>query len=280
MKTTKRTIDGTLVLGETFNSPQELLSVLGQRPHVFDQDFYPDDYVCNDPSFYGWTKSKQVKADFLNAKCDPSVLKAIDGEQPTSARKTEFYHDVVGFKPIVPLALMGQPKAMANQRTVLVKRKVINMHVSIGAHCGYSIAELSEAGKTIIEYIIGLEQQGYRVNLTVYFATYWGDVAYLGLRVKSASQPLDISRCAYPFVNPTFLRGIGFMWYQRTDGFEHSYGYGQPIGRKTGSAMRAFEESLPRENKIVLYLADIIKGGKEELDKALSELKARQFNSL
>ena len=281
MHTINRTINGIPVFGESYSSPTELLTVLGSRSlaDACLRDFFPDEYRNYD-DFYGFETGKQCKEDFVRAKCDPSILKAIQGDQPTSVRKTEFFHDVVGFKPIVPLALMNQPKAMFNQRTVLVKAKVINLHISITAHCGYTIEQLAKAGKTVIEYIWGLELEGYRVSLTVYFAVRHNrGLVYMGLKVKDASQPLDISRCAYPFINPSFFRGIGFMWYQRTSGFDHDSHYGWPFGRGSDWA-GAFEQALPRENRIVLYLADIMDNGKEGLDKALAEIKKNQYKSL
>lgn len=281
MRTIDTMIDHKHVFGETFNSPQELLNTLASREPQMDEDFFPDDYAPSDTDWFGFVNSRQCKQDFLSAKCDPSTLQSINVGAPISYRRRKTFNSVMGYAPNVPLALMNIPTSMINQKTVLVKTKVINLHVSVSASCSYSAKQLRQGGKTLIEYILALEHEGYRVSLTAYFGSwnYNEEVVYAGLKVKDASQPLDVARCAYPFINPSFFRGICFMWYQRTKGFKHLSTLGSPVSRGYTSG-RIFETALPRENKIVLYLTDVIDNGKEGLDEALADIKKRSHNSL
>ena len=281
MRTIDTHIDGKHVFGETYNSPQELLNTLASRESQMSKDYFPDGYAPYDTDWFGFVNSRQCKKDFLSANCDPSTLQSIKVDVPISYRRRKTFNSVMGYIPNVPLALMNIPTSMINQKTVLVKNKVINLHVSITADCSYSAEQLRQGGKTLIEYILSLEHEGYRVSLTAYFGS-WnhkGELVYIGLKVKDASQPLDVARCAYPFINPSFFRGICFMWYQRTKGFKHLSTLGSPVFRGFTSGA-IFEKALPRENRIVLYLTDVIDNGKTGLDEALADIKKRSYNSL
>lgn len=273
MKTIRETIENYFVFGETYENPRELLNTICARECFFDseRDRLRDDFQGDD--WCGYKTGKQLKADFLSNVCDAKSLKALTSilkPQGRNVPKVRFCNDVVGFKPIVPLAMMNVPKAMFNKKSITIKSKIVNVCVDISAFGNVNSNDLREAGKTIFEAIMGLEQKGYRVNLMVYdTAVMDNDIAWRALKVKDSSQPLDVARCAYPFVNPSYMRGIGFAWYQRTRGFKHSGGYGHPV--RSPDEKASFEKSVNDKNTIFLYLTDVINHGKEAINEVLSK---------
>lgn len=271
-----RTIDiqgrNVRVFGEIFNSTREIVDVVSAREHVFDDaDFFDPNWVCNDPYWNGWTYSKDLIKDCVMSKADEEVIEGIKAGITPSIEgvKIRNFANVQGFAPIVPNALMGLPNSMMDQRRVNIKAKVLNLYVNISTHGGYSASSLAKAGTKLMQYVIGLEQSGYRVGLTAFWGTECdGDVALIGVKVKDPSQPLDITRCAYPFVNPSFHRGIGYGWYQRTNGFHHSWGYGH-VPRHSSSCHRDIQRALSAENGVVVYFQDILDEGEDAIKEAI-----------
>ena len=261
------------VFGEIYNSPREIVDIVGARPHVFDDDddFFSPGAICNSPSWNGWTTHEELIEDCLSCKTRKDIIEGIKaGIKPSiEGVKVRNFANVQGFAPIVPNALMGLPNSMMDQRRVTVKAKVINLFVNISTLGGSSAYDLTIAGTKLMQYVIGLEQSGYRVGLTAFWGTYNdGDVAIIGVKVKDPSQPLDITRCAYPFVNPSFHRGICYGWYQRTEGFNHDWGYGH-VPRHGSSYHRDIQKSLGAENGIVIYFQDIINDGEQAIEEAI-----------
>ena len=272
MRTIKNNETYYQILGELFECPRELVSTLQARPHVYDEDFFSKGYRCSDSDFYGFTDSESLVNDCLTSKVNTDSLKAIkEGLHPISnATKIKFSKNVAGFNPIVPLALINVPKAMRTQKRVTVKSKVINLYISVGVASHYTLKQMREAGKNLMNYVIGLEQEGYRVGLTAIWGAVRGEsVAFVGMKVKDPSQPLDIARCAYPFINPSFTRGICFGWYQRTDGFPHDCCYGAPLSKKSPYHTQ-LEKVMGDKSSIVVYFQDIISDGVGVIKDALS----------
>ena len=262
------------LLGEIYESPRELVNSLKARTLAFgDEDFLSDGYVCKDTSFFGFRDGESLVNDCLTSKVDTDCLTAIkDGIHPVSNHtKIAFSKNVAGFSPIVPLALINAPKAMRTQKRVTVKSKVINLYVSVSVASRFSLDQMKKAGQSMMNYVLGLEQEGYRVGLTAV----WGSqndssVAFVGMKVKDPSQPLDIARCAYPFVNPSFARGIGFSWYQRTDGFPHDSCYGYALSKSKGYHNQ-LQNALGAKNDILIYFQDVINNGVDVIKEAMSE---------
>ena len=149
------------------------------------------------------------------------------------AKRIKFENSVAGFAPVVPLALMGVPNSMINMRQVPMKQKVLDLYVDMTAASYREAAEFIKAGKEIMSAIVALEKQGYRLNLYS-CQTYYesrggsGNADMLVMKVKSASQPLDLKRCSFSVAHPAFFRMIGFDWYSKVPGGRFRDGYGRP----------------------------------------------------
>lgn len=270
---TIRTQSDYTVFGEIFDNAQELINTVKGRKHVFDRDFFGG-YQCHN-SWYGFTDTDSLIQNCLSHSVDTRSINAIKTalKPKIQCNRTKTFNSVIGYIPNVPLALMNVPTSMINRKKVEIKSKVINLYVNISCHGGYSPNDIVDAGKTLMDYIIGLEQNGYRIGLTAFWSTSndYNEVSLVGLRIKDSSQPLDISRCAYPFMNPSFHRGICYAWYQRTGGFEHDWGYGQPISNGS-SQNECIKKALgTKDNGLVLCFEDILKSGKAYIESTLTD---------
>lgn len=185
----------------------------------------------------GWTgvSSYEEAVALMESGYQPSVdkLKAsIKANVRGQVKRTQFYRDVCGFNPIVPLAIQGVPECMLNSRMTQIKAKVVDVYYDMTANCGVDKKEIMDAGAKVLGAIMELEMQGYRFNLYAVQSYFIGGEGcdMLVVKVKSASQPVDLKRISFPLTHTAFLRVIGFDWYSRTPKGKHRNGYGRSIG--------------------------------------------------
>lgn len=145
-------------------------------------------------------------------------LKVTSGETPRFA----FINDVQGFLPIVPLALKGVPNCMVDMRIKPMKTKVIDVYYDMSANCDKDTEDFIKAGKLLLSAILGLEKQGYKLNLYA-IQSYWDTHNYghhaidiLCVKVKSSNSPLDLKRMSFPLAHPAFFRVVGFDWQSKS----------------------------------------------------------------
>lgn len=164
-----------------------------------------------------------------------------DGYQPTveklktalkvnvsgERKRVTFRNEVVGFQPVVPLALMNVPTCMVNTRMKTIKQKVIDIYYDMTINCGTSPEDIIENGQKVLSTIMNLEAQGYKFNLYAvqsYVENYDGDM--LCVKVKSSDKPFDLKRMSFSLTHPAFFRVIGFDWYSKCPVAKYRSGYG------------------------------------------------------
>ena len=103
-------------------------------------------------------------------------------------KRISFFNDVVGYAPIVPLALQGVPAAMQNAYMKPIKAKVLNVYYDMTASCGTKSEDIIEAGQKLLAAIMELEMQGYKFNLYA-IQSYAGsrDVDILCTKIKNSN---------------------------------------------------------------------------------------------
>lgn len=143
--------------------------------------------------------------------------------------KQKTVYDVAGFQCSVPRYLQGIPANMINKKSIAQKNKVI----TINKNCCYTAMTPAETIKTesvkVLQLVNRLEKQGYRVNLNVIFGSMKRNTVVTKVRIKTASQKLNIKQTAFPLVHPSMLRRIIFAVWERSEecsykGFENGYG--------------------------------------------------------
>ena len=144
-----------------------------------------------------------------------------------TGKRFRFNNNVIGFAPVVPLALMGVPNSMIDMHMTPIKAKVVDVYFDMTCRFGTTSEQIMEASKKILSAVIELERQGYRFNLyscTSFFNSISGDV--LCIKVKSAEQPLDLKRISFSMAHTAFFRVIGFDWYSKFPIGTYRVGYG------------------------------------------------------
>lgn len=170
---------------------------------------------------------------FLEEGYQPTVekLKAgIKANLQGNGKRISFHNDIVGYAPIVPLAILGVQNSMINSRMKPIKAKVIDVYYNMTASGCVGSREIIEAGVKLLSAVIALEQQGYRFNLYAVQCYYDNKKCYaLKVKVKDAMQPVDLKRISFPLTHTGFFRVIGFDWYSRCPEAKYLSGYGRPI---------------------------------------------------
>lgn len=248
------TIDRNTELGE-FKTIRELTQWLDDTPegatwrgrrlssHDSDTEFYGVPYdEARTLLVEGWT----VESEKLSA-----MLKVADSKaKPNMSRS--FGVGVVGFAPIVPLALAGVPQNMITQIKKIGRDKVITVNKSISYNCGVSTSTIEEESVKALAIVRRLERCGYAVNLNIVWGVssqgHGNGTRYLWkVRVKNANERLNLSKMSFAMVNPAFLRRIMFNVLEKWEGVPYSFydGYGRPIPDTMLESFCGKEVTLP-----------------------------------
>jgi hypothetical protein len=154
--------------------------------------------------------------------------------------------DMVGCLPLVPAALAGVPFTMLRQAQAPKKIKTMRLFYAVSVNWTTTADEMINSGCTLLSLIKALELGGWRVRLDVlsFCAEKDGEYFLSLATAKDYRQPIDLKKLAFPFVNPAYLRRIGFRALETVDGLTKggfAYGYGH--GLETIDKARAALES-------------------------------------
>lgn len=150
----------------------------------------------------------------------------------TQQTRRQLFSAVVGVAPNVPNALAGIPTSMISVKEIRCKTKVLNIFYNLSIGCGVGADEIIRKSSKFISACMLLEAQGVRLNI------YVGDFAVVNnayvsflTRIKSASQPFDVLKMAYPLAHPSMLRRHHFKAMEVTKGVNKSFvaGYGGAV---------------------------------------------------
>lgn len=168
----------------------------------------------------GW----QSKAKELTQK-----FKAVERDM-APVLKQQRVVGVAGYQPIVPLFLIGQPACMVGSKMQPVKQKVVTVVKSISYPGRVRSDQWTEQGLKALAIVKKLEQNGYRVNVDIIDGgTDYSNAGFsCRVRVKNASERLNVSKLAFTLCNPSIERRLMFRFeevYEHiTSGFAGCYG--------------------------------------------------------
>ena len=137
-------------------------------------------------------------------------------------KKNVLRYNNVGFLPVVPKVLAGQPQNMLTiNRENTSTSKVLTICYDCSVPYYIEPEDMIKTAANVASVIKQLENNGYRVNLYVCSCAYSGKTfATIITKLKSAGEYLDTLRLAYPFINPSFLRRHIFGCLERLKGFK------------------------------------------------------------
>lgn len=219
---------------ESYNSTADVVYDCKTRK-ITDSDFHDmqDGTLGGHKKSWCGVDSYEQALQFLEEGYQPTVEKLKTGIKANlkgNGKRISFHNDIVGYAPIVPLAILGVPNSMINSRMKPIKAKVIDVYYSSTAHRGISSEDIIKAGTKMLSAIIELEQQGYRFNLYAVQDYYSDGKCYmLKVKVKDAMQPIDLKRISFPLTHTGFFRVIGFDWYSKCPEAKYMWGYGHSI---------------------------------------------------
>lgn len=156
--------------------------------------------------------------------------------KPSRNGQMEIFRSFQGFTPSVGDVVAGNPLNMLNARqSVKTSCKVVDVILGAAFSCEWSTDDIMKEAKKAVQAVMTAENNGYRVNLYVYFG-----VCYLGekpnkdntldilLKIKGSNTKLDLIRVSYPVVHPSFLRRHIFAVMERSAQLCKGYGYVKP----------------------------------------------------
>ena len=217
---------------EQFEGGMEVVAVNNNRNKIALGGFYDVRKKRYSSSFEAVASFKEAN-DLLAGGYQPTV-DAMRGVFKASRKgegtRFSFQNSVQGFAPVVPLALKNVPNSMISMTMKPIKAKVIDIYYDMTIGCFVDSKDIIKAGQTMLGVIVEMERQGYRFNLYA-CQTYADreDCDMLVVKVKNASQPVDLKRISFPLTHPAFFRVIGFDWYSRVPGGKYRSGYGHAM---------------------------------------------------
>lgn len=214
---------------ERYNSAMEVADDLKVR-EITDSQFerHVDKNKIRHKSDWYYVKSYDEAIDLLHDGYEPQVtMNELKKIAAGDGKRIAIQNDIVGFAPVVPLALKGVPNCMLNTRIRPIKNKVIDVYFDSTYSSCVEAETIVENGKKLLGAIMATEQSGYRINLYAVQSYSDSDSAdILAIKIKSSNQPFDLKRMSYPLMHPAFFRVIGFNWYARFKGATYRYGLG------------------------------------------------------
>lgn len=193
------------------------------------EEFY--EYLCKMPfnNSFRWAKHESVIGNYKFTKTynfDEAVELMKNGwtdmaktltnkikveSKPTPIMKSKTTYGVAGYQAIVPLYLNGVPTNMASKKNVPTKQKVVTITKCNQYSSATDQQTIIDESIKVFKIIKKLEAQGYRCILNVAKMICKDGKAYqFKIRVKNATEKMNMSKLAFPMVHPSMPRRLLF----------------------------------------------------------------------
>lgn len=267
---------------EIYNTVSDMVTLLKTR-NITNSSFDDQQTKQIDTSWVG-VRSYDEACEFLHNGYQPSVEKLkerMKAKYVGEGKRITFHNDVVGYAPIVPLAMQGVPQSMLNHKMKPIKAKVIDVFYDITVNYGTTSEQILNNGSNLLGAVVDLEQEGYKIN--IYAIQSYSDEKncdMLVIKIKDSRQPMDLKRMSFPLTHTAFFRVIGFDWYSRVPGGRYRYGYGhnlnQEFGREKSTAI--IREVTGNDRAVVLYGAEMLRQGVEHIKEVIKNESGNKRN--
>lgn len=277
---TKSKVLDLRIMAEVYSSANEVVETCKSRP-ITDSRF--DDVSKSLDKDFAGVDSLDEAYKLMQSGYAPTVerLKNIKPDLSGQGKRITFRNEVVGYAPIVPLALQGVPNSMINTAIKPIKAKVLNVLYDMTVPWTIDKEDILKCGENLLSAIMELEMQGYRFNLYA-IQSYTGSNScdILCTKVKDANMPIDLKQIAFPLTHTAYFRGIGFDWYSRAPKATYRGGYGHSIVREVGDEKKLNEgfEEIFKMKCVTFVAANVVrrKYGKEAFKEVLSNNKTQE----
>lgn len=160
------------------------------------------------------------------------IEKALQLKLKNTATQTKYKNEynVVGGQVSVPRYLQGVPTSMINRVQTKQVQKTIKLTKDISYSGWVSTDSIFEYSLATLQLINAIERSGTRVELNVVLGTEANyERVQMKIRIKAASERLNISKIAFPLTHPSMLRRLLFRFIETVEisdrGFKINYGY-------------------------------------------------------
>lgn len=228
--------------------------------------------------------SYEQALQFLEEGYQPTVEKLNTGIKANlqgNGKRISFHNNIVGYAPIVPLAILGVPNSMINSCMKPIKAKVIDLYYNMTANCDTKSRDIIDAGVKLLSAVVSLEQQGYRFNIYAVQTYYERDKCYmLKVKVKDSAQPIDLKRISFPLTHTGFFRVIGFDWYSKCPEAEYISGYGYSLDYDfNNEKMQKTAKEIFGDNAVWFGCVKVIKEKEEYVKEVLINAGNKKRNA-
>ena len=196
-----------------FNSIAELMSDLDKAPEIEGRDDSSGDHRGSD--WCDTSSYEEAHDNMIAGRVYDNLTTDLNKYKTNGCKeKNNSYLDVVGFAPVVPLALQNVPLCMVNKKKT-INNKIVTIVYNAATPWNVESDEIMKTTTELMKNIIQLERDGYRVNL--YVSEYNDDGSGFGyvLKLKTDRETLNIKKLCFPLVSSSFLRRIGFRIKER-----------------------------------------------------------------
>lgn len=260
---------------EVFDSANEVVEVSSRRK-ITNPNFHDISNPNNIKKSWTGVSSLEEACKLMQSGYQPTVDKMKTGIKANvsgQGKRISFFNDVVGYAPVVPLALLGVPTSMQNSYMKPIKAKVLNVYYDMTASWDTDKEKIIEAGQKLLAAIMELEMQGYKFNLYAIQTYYGGGSAdMLCTKIKSSNTPLDLKRISFPLTHTAYFRVIGFDWYSKTPKGIYRSGYGRALGYEFSEReMKDGFKEIFGENCVVFSCAKVLKHDTEHFKTVIMD---------
>lgn len=269
---------------EVFDSADEVVSVSSRRT-MTSSSFHDMSKSYNIDKSWTGVGSLDEALELMKTGYQPTVDKFKSGIKANvsgQGKRISFFNDVVGYAPIVPLALLNVPNSMQNSYMKPIKAKVLNIYYDMTASSGTSKEKIIESGQKLLAAIMELEMQGYKFNLYS-IQSYWSETHgadILCTKIKSSNTPLDLKRISFPLTHTAYFRVIGFDWYSKTPKGVYRSCYGHALGYDFNEdQMQAGFKELFGNNCVVFSCSKILNKDTEHLKTVIQDTGKKVLNN-
>lgn len=256
---------------EKFASAMEVVDVSRTR-RITDDRFY--DVSTADNWVWRGCKSWEDALDMMHNGYQPTVEKLrglLKINAMGNGKRITFQNNIVGYAPVVPLALKGVPNNMIDTRMKPIKCKVLDVYYDMTVTSIINSDQIIDNGQKLLGAILELEAQGYAFNL--YAIQPYSDgnsTDMMAVKVKSSSQPIDLKRISFPLTHTAFFRAIGFDWYSKFPGGKYRDSYGTALcNMESTKEMNKIIKELFGQNAVYLACGKIIKDDVQHIKEVL-----------
>lgn len=273
VRTYERTAIGKINV-EIFDAPAEVVEENKKR-NITDSDFHDMTTYRISKSEYG-VDSYEEAMELMEKGYQANVEKLdnFDSDLQGIEKRITFANDIVGYAPVVPLAIMGVPNCMMNSKQKPIKAKVLDVYYDMTARWGTTPEQFIKAGQKMLSAIMQLEMQGYKFNLYTTQSYYDGSTDMLAVKIKGSNEPLNIKRMSFAIAHTAFFRVVGWDWYSRFPKGKYRGGYGSSpfYSRDKEEVSEAFRQMFG-ENAVCFSATELID---EDINKVKELLTTKE----